>query len=146
MIPQEALKELGEIHSTQELNDKIDELNKGIAALTAKVADAEKSRADMKTAMDRMDAAASQMQDLQTKMEALKAAIPEAFAQAEQNYLAEIDAKAMELEGAFQNTLNGGFSKVYLTSAIASLLALLMLAFYANKVAVTAEAPQVSGD
>ncbi len=143
MIPKEALDELAKIHSTQELNAKIDELNDGIATLTTKVADAEESRAGMKTAMDGMNAAVTQMQDLQTKMGVLKDAVPGAFAQAEQNYLAAIDAKALELEGAFQNTLNGGFSKVYLTSAIASLLALLMLAFYANRVAVKAEASQV---
>jgi EmrB/QacA subfamily drug resistance transporter len=144
MIPQAALNELTEIHSAQELNAKIEELNNGIATLTTKVADAEKSRADMKTAMDGMNASVSQMQDLQTKMEALKEAIPGAFTQAEENYLASIDSKSLELESAFQNTLNGGFSKVYLTSVIASLLALLMLAFYANRVAVKAELSQVS--
>ena len=139
MLPEEALKELAEIHSTQELNAKIQELNDGIATLTTKVAEAQKSRADMKTAMDGMNTAILQMQDLQTKMEVLKEAIPGAFTQAKENYLAAIDAKAPELEGAFQNTLNSGFGKVYLTSAIASLLALLMLAFYANKAAIKAE-------
>lgn len=143
-IPQEVLNELAKIHSVQELNTKIDELSNGIAILTTKVADAEKNRADMRTAMDEMGTAVSQMEDLQTKMGILKGAIPTVFAQAEKNYLASIDSKALELESAFQNTLNGGFGNVYLTSAIAALFALLMLAFYTNTVVVNAKVTPVS--
>ena len=145
-IPQEVLNELAKIHSIQELNTKIDELNDGIATLTTKVADAEKSRADMKTAMEEMSNTILQMENLQTKMGILKDAIPTAFAQAEENYLASIDSKALELESAFQNTLNGGFRNVYLTSAIAALFALLMLAFYTNTVVVKAKAMPASRD
>ena len=137
-IPQEALDEMAQIHSAEELSNKIDALNTSIDTLTTEVADAEKSRDDMKAAMDEMSAAVSQMQDLQTEMEALKDAIPSAFDQAEENYLASIDDKALELESAFQKTLNKGFGNVYLTSAIAALLALIMLAFYTNTVAVKA--------
>jgi DNA-binding GntR family transcriptional regulator len=96
--------------------------------------------------MNGMRAAILDMQDLQTKMEALKDAIPAAFAQAEENYLASIDAKATELESAFQNTLNRGFGNVYLTSAFASLLALLMLAFYRNVVAAKRKEAPLSGE
>jgi EmrB/QacA subfamily drug resistance transporter len=138
-IPQEALDEMAQIHSAEELSNKIDELNTAIDTLTTEVADAEKSKDDMKAAMDGMSAAVSNMQDLQTKMEALKDAIPTAFDQAEEDYLASIDDKAPELESAFQKTLNKGFGNVYLTSAIAALLALIMLAFYTNTVAVRAK-------
>ena len=144
-MPQDVLDELAKIHSVQELNAKIEELNNGIATLTAKVADAGKNQADMRTAMDGMNAALSQMETLQTQMDALKSAVPTAFAQAEENYLASIDQKAPELESAFQSTLNGGFSNVYLTTAVAALLALLMLAFYTNTVGGKAKAEVDSG-
>ena len=116
------------------MNAKIEELNNGIATLTAKVADAEKNQADMKTAMDAMSATQSQMETLRTEMDALQSAVPTAFAQAEENYLASLDAKAPELESTFQRTLNGGFANVFLTTAVAALLALLMLAFYISAV------------
>ncbi len=132
MIPKEALDELVKIKSMDELNAKTDELNTAIATLETKVAESEKSRADMKAAMDQMTATVLKMEDLQTKMGVLKGAIPTAFETAEENYLHAIDLKAAELESTFQSTLNGGFGNVYLSTAIAAVIALLMLAFYTN--------------
>ncbi len=133
-IPQVALDELSDIHSAQELKTKIEELTNGITALTTKITDAETNRTSMKAAMDAMSITLSQMETVQTQMDALSRAIPAAFTTAEENYLSAIDAIAPELESAFQNTLNGGFGNVYLTTAVAALLALLVLAFYKNTI------------
>jgi EmrB/QacA subfamily drug resistance transporter len=132
MIPKEALDELTKIKTIDDLNAKISELDAAITTLETKVAESEKNRADMKAAMEQMTATALQMEDLQSKMGVLKDAIPTAFKQAEENYLAAIGQEASELENTFQATMNGGFSNVYLTAAIAALIALLMLVFYKN--------------
>ena len=145
MIPTEALEELTKITSVQELNTKIDELGSAIDTLTQKVAQSKKSQTDMKTAMDQMNIAIANMQDIQTKMAVLKDAIPTAFAQAEANYLASIDQKSPAIESSFQSTLNGGFSNVYLTSAIAAAAAMLLLAFYKNVVAAKNETAKITG-
>ena len=60
--------------------------------------------------LEGMNASLSQMETLQTDMNALQSAIPTAFAQAAENDLAAIDRKAPELESAFQRTLNGGLA------------------------------------
>jgi len=140
MIPKEALDELAKITSVQELNTKMDELSSAIDTLTQKVSESEKSQADMQTAMNQMNASIAKMEDLQTKMAVLKNAIPTAFAQSEKSYLAAIDQKAPELESVFQSTLNGGFSNVYLTSAIAAAAAFLLLVFYKNTSAAKKQA------
>ncbi len=145
MIPTEALEELTKITSVQELNTKIDELGSAIDTLTQKVVESKKSQTDMKTAMDQMNIAIANMQDIQTKMAVLKDAIPTAFAQAEANYLASIDQKSPAIESSFQSTLNGGFSNVYLTSAIAAAAAMLLLAFYKNVVAAKNETANITG-
>ena len=70
------------------------------------------------------------MNDTIAKMTTLKDAVPDAFDKAKQNYIKEIDNSKSSLEKEFQNTLNGGFKQVYLTVTIASLIALIVLAFY----------------
>lgn len=77
-----------------------------------------------------MKMAQSQMKDAQNKMTVLKDAIPGAFKTAKDNYLSEIDKSKGIIEGEFQKTLNGGFKQVYLTVAISSVIALLILLFY----------------
>ncbi len=77
-----------------------------------------------------MKMAQSQMKDAQNKMTVLKDAIPGAFKTAKDNYLSEIDKSKGIIEGEFQKTLNGGFKQVYLTVAISSVIALIILLFY----------------
>lgn len=77
-----------------------------------------------------MKMAQSQMKDAQNKMTVLKGAIPGAFKTAKDNYLSEIDKSKGIIEGEFQKTLNGGFKQVYLTVAISSVIALIILLFY----------------
>lgn len=87
----------------------------------------------MKAGLRGIETAEEQMNDMVTKMNSLKAAIPDSFAKAKDNYLKAIDDKKAVLEESFQTTLNVGFQRVYLTSAIAAALAIVFLAFYSNK-------------
>jgi hypothetical protein len=72
------------------------------------------------------------MKDLQKKMTVLRDAVPGTFKTAKNSYLQEIDNKKESLEKEFQSTLNEGFRNVYLTSAIASVIALIFLLFYSR--------------
>ena len=77
------------------------------------------------------------------QLEALRDAVPGAFEQSRNDYLAEIERRRPELERAFAATLNTGFLGVYLTTAAACLLALgLLLAYPARRrEAAMADAP-----
>ena len=68
-----------------------------------------------------------------TKMKAAQAAVPEVFKEAEANYLSEIDRISPEIQDTFQGTLNIGFKQIYETTAIAALIALLILMLYKSK-------------
>jgi len=83
--------------------------------------------------MESMKQAKSEMEDTVTKMNAMKAAVPDAFNKASEDYLKEIDNMSEKIEGEFQSTLNDGFKQVYLTVSISSLIALIILAFYRRK-------------
>jgi len=87
----------------------------------------------MLKAMESMKQAKSEMEDTVTKMNAMKAAVPDAFNKASEDYLKEIDNMSEKIEGEFQSTLNDGFKQVYLTVSISSLIALIILAFYRRK-------------
>ena len=132
-IPKAALDELAKLKSAADLNAKITELQNAIRVLEGKIADSKKSQSDMVAAMTAMKGTIAEMTDLSTKMTALKNAVPGAFETAKDNYVAEIQKKGPQLEDAFQSTLNGGYKNVYLTSAIAAALALLVLVFYRKK-------------
>jgi len=94
----------------------------------------------MSAAIYGMGATITQMNDLKMKMTELNNAIPSAFETAKTNYINEIGNKKEELQETFQNTLNQGFRSVYLTSAIAAVIALIFLLFYRpEKVEVTHE-------
>ena len=84
----------------------------------------------MQAKLEEMKAAQKQMTETVSKMEAMKAAIPDAFESAKDNYIKEINQESDKLEAEFQSTLNTGFKQVYATVAIVSLLALLILMFY----------------
>jgi EmrB/QacA subfamily drug resistance transporter len=75
-------------------------------------------------------AAKADITDTVNRMKILKNAVPSTFETAKNNYIAEIGAKKIEIEKTFQKTLNVGFSQVYLTAAIAAILALFILMFY----------------
>lgn len=72
----------------------------------------------------------SKMKELALQMEDIKEAIPQAFNDALEDYLIEIDNNAQEIETAYQTTLNKGFKNIYLLTAVTAGLALVILKFY----------------
>ncbi len=77
-----------------------------------------------------LSAARTELTALVTTMAELDAEIPPAFESSKQAYLEEIEALRPKIDATFQKTLNSGFSQMYVTVAIASILAALILAFY----------------
>lgn len=132
-IPQSVLAELNDVKSVSGLNDKISGLNSAIQGLKAKVQQSKDSQAGMAQGVSSMQAAKGEMTDMLSKMTELNSAVPGAFETAKNDYLTQIDTKKADIENEFQKTLNGGFKQVYLTVAIASILALIILCFYNNK-------------
>lgn len=132
-MPEAALKQLESIKSADELNQKITGLKSAIAAMQAKIQQSQASQAEMKKAAAAMDGSIAQMKTLADHMIAMSAAVPGAFDTALANYLAEIDKRSDEIEGAFQSTLNNGFRDIYLTTVIAAGAALLLVLLYDSK-------------
>lgn len=121
-------------------------VQKGIDELQGGMDDLEKTLADMKSmeelkgkqgtmkmAIAKVTEAKAGMEDTLSKMKALKEAVPGVFEKAKDDYLGEIDRRAGRIEGMFQETLNGGFKQVYLTTVIAAIIAMLILLFYRRK-------------
>lgn len=132
-MPVAVLEELEEVKSLEQLKAKEEGLTKAIANLETELEKSKKGQEGMKAGLRGIETAEEQMNDMVTKMNSLKAAIPDSFAKAKDNYLKAIDDKKVVLEESFQITLNVGFQRVYLTSAIAAALAIVFLAFYSNK-------------
>ena len=132
-MPVAVLEELEEVKSLEQLKAKEEGLTKAIANLETELEKSKKGQEGMKAGLRGIETAKEQMNDMVTKMNSLKAAIPDSFAKAKDNYLKAIDDKKAVLEESFQTTLNVGFQRVYLTSAIAAALAIVFLAFYSNK-------------
>lgn len=138
-IPQSALSQLDGIKTMQDLDNAIQQLQGGIAGLNAQIAENKQSQSDLMSGIGAMKNARSEMNSDVEKMTVLRDAVPAAFEAAESNYLAQIDAEADLIRAEFQKTLNIGFKQVYLTAAIASALALLILAAYRKKTAGSSE-------
>lgn len=75
----------------------------------------------------------TQLQTLSDEMTELKDAVPDAFEKAKASYVSAIEDKRTEIESVFQSTLNEGFKNIYLSTSIASAIALILLAFYRKK-------------
>lgn len=112
------------------MNGALYGIDKSLADLEAKAKDEKNNRNGMEKAVISMKETERDITDTISKMEILKGAVPATFALAKVNYLKEIDNISEKIENEFQTTLNNGFKEVYLTVAIASLLALLILALY----------------
>lgn len=68
-----------------------------------------------------------------TQMTELKNALPDAVNQGFQNYLGEVKAMGAQIQNVYQKTMETGFKQVYMTTAIASAFALVVLLFYKDK-------------
>jgi EmrB/QacA subfamily drug resistance transporter len=132
-MPASALKQLAEIKSMDDLDASIAKLQSAIDTLNGKIESSNKSRAQMKTAIDEMSAAKTDMQTLLKEMQTLNDAIPGAFDTAKNDYLAKIDAKSDEIESVYQRTLNEGYQSIYMTASIFAAIAVLLLMFYRKK-------------
>ncbi len=102
----------------------------GITSALRKLEESSKDAEEMSAAIRGLEATLTQMNDLKTKMTELKNGIPSAFDTAKTNYINEIGNKKEILQETFQTTLNQGFRNVYLTAAIAAIIALIFLLFY----------------
>lgn len=98
-----------------------EKLAKGQSELTA-------ARVELSEGRDELDAVRSELEDTITKLVVLRAAVPGAFDQALQDYLAEIDARAPRLEAVFSAAVRSGYRGVYLFDLAVCLLALVVLA------------------
>ncbi len=132
-IPESVLKELTSIKSMNELHVKIAELKGVIDKLKTKIGENMQSQAGMKTAIGQMTKAKKDMQTLLYEMNSLNDAVPGAFETSEKNYLDEIDTRSNLLQDVYQKTLNTGYKSIYLTVAVSSALAILLLFFYRRK-------------
>lgn len=68
-----------------------------------------------------------------SQMTELKNALPDAVNQGFQNYLGEVKAMGAQIQNIYQKTMETGFKQVYMTTAIASAFALVVLLFYKDK-------------
>ena len=119
---------------TAGINKGIDGINTGLSQMAAAMPSGMPSGASgmPSDAASAMMAAVTEMKTTAAHMEELRDAVPGAFDTALDNYLAEIDGKSDEIEACFQDTLNEGFSDIYLLTVITAAIALLVLAFYKN--------------
>ncbi|MBL4934227.1 MFS transporter [Clostridium sp. YIM B02515] len=146
-MPASALEQLKDVKTPADLKAKIQELTNAKKTLTAqvdkltkqrkdmlaKITETEGKHKDMLNAISSIEAAKADMNDTLNKMTVLKEAVPKSFEEANNNYLAEIDKLSPKIESEFQETLNVGFRQIYLTTGIAALAALIILAFYRKK-------------
>ena len=91
------------------------------------------SVSDMKDAVDEMKDARNELADTISKLKEAKAAIPDAFDEAEQNYLKEIDEVGPEIQEVYRSTLNGGFKGMAFFVAACAAVGLFVLIPYRDK-------------
>jgi EmrB/QacA subfamily drug resistance transporter len=132
-LPQSVLDELSEVNSVTDLDEKISALDSAIGSLSNQVDSARKSQTEMQAAIASMTDVRNQLVNMINQMTTMKNAVPAAFETAKNDYLAAIDNEKTAIENEFQVTLNAGFKQVYMTVAVASLLALGILMCYRKK-------------
>ncbi|MHB9153401.1 MAG: MFS transporter [Spirochaetales bacterium] len=72
----------------------------------------------------------SRLAEVRSTMAAFRDEITPAFAAAQSDYLAKLESMSPQIEESFRSSLNAGFRQMYVTVAVASVLAALVLAFY----------------
>ena len=81
-------------------------------------------------AMGGMGETVGKMQNLSKQLTAVKDAIPDAFAEAGDNYATAVKDMGPEIEDTYQATLNTGYRNMYLFLVGANALGLLLLMLY----------------
>jgi len=90
-------------------------------------------RAGMLAGSAGLAAGRARLSELQHTMLALDAEIVPAFAQAKSEYLARLEKMRPQIQETFRSSLNTGFRQMYVTVAVASILAALVLVFYRSR-------------
>lgn len=146
-IPAESLEQLKDVKTPADLKAKIESLENAKKTLTSQVAmltkqreetlakinETSAKRKEMLEAIFAIEGAKADINDTINKMTALENAVPAVFEEANENYLAEIDKLAPQIEAEFQNTLNVGFRQIYLATGICALIGMVLLIFYRKR-------------
>ena len=110
-----------------ELAEARSQLESGREELRQGRAELGQGRTDLAAARVELDAGRAEVVTTLGQLREMREAVPRTFEQAKVGYLAEIDARADRIEGAFQQGLNKGFRDLYLLFAATCLLTLAAL-------------------
>lgn len=108
-------------------------LSAQLATIEKKLSSAEVSRSDLISTRAELSSASADLSDTSRKLTVLRNAVPGAFEKAKADYLAQIDARAPQLEQTFVDTLNQGFFGIFAATMGAGLSALLILLGYPRR-------------
>lgn len=109
------------------------ELEKAVLAPAEKGAAGQARQDDLLSAVAEVSAALNEAEALKNKMILAKDSVPAAFETAKNSYLEAIAQQSDVLEKSFQDTMSKGFNNVFATTAVSSIMALCLLAFYSKK-------------
>ncbi len=115
-----------------QLSEKLKEMAAEKEELAAGIIETKTKRAGLVAAIAEIEGEKVSMNAALGKMAALKASIPDVFEQAENDYLAKLEAMRPELDTTFKDTLNSGFRMMYVVVAVANAFALLVLMLYSS--------------
>lgn len=108
-------------------------LRSQLTTLEARQAKAEASRTTVITTRGDLATTATELTDITQKLTVLRDAVPAAFATAKTEYLAEIDARATNVQNTFAATLNQGFLGIFAVTGIMSLAGLVLVLIYPRR-------------
>ena len=127
-------------------------ITKGVSGMSTALSKMTKARAEMQEGHEELVSSQAELGDARStlastiqKLEAVSAAIPALFDEAEANYLVEIDENADVLKETYQRTLNGGFQGMAWFVFACSLVGVLLLLPYKDKRRAKGEAGSQGG-
>lgn len=106
------------------------DMSAAIKGLETGIAQMKSGYAEMQGGLDELRAARADLASTVKKLKAVKAAVPGMFDEAQESYLAAIDADAQRIEQVYQGTLNEGFKGMFILVACCAAVGLLMLLGY----------------
>lgn len=112
---------------------QIEALKAQAAAMAQSRGELAAKKAGMAAGASGLAAGRSRLAELRATMAALRDEITPAFAAAKDGYLAKLEAMRPQIQETFRSSLNAGFRQMYVTVAVASVLAGIVLAFYRSK-------------
>lgn len=127
-IEEEALS--GVESGLKEMRAGLSEMDDAIAEMKAAMAGMPAGAGPMQGGMDELQSARDELAATVSKLQAVEDAIPALFDEAQENYLAAIDADAAHIEEVYQGTLNEGFKGIFIFVAICSAFGLAILMGY----------------